>query len=113
MIDEKSYERLAYSTLDRVDRAFQDVDPDVVETVVSDGVVKFDFQGRRPAWVLNSQRAARQIWLAAERRAWHFEWRGEDPDDERWVAADSGEELFETLRRLFREHIGVTPDFGG
>lgn len=110
-LDEKRYDQLAARTLARIDRAFADVDPDQIESVVSDGVVKLDFQGQRRPWVVSTQRAARQIWLAAEQRAWHFAHEGDDPDAERWVAPKTGEELFETLERLLVEHAGVEVRF--
>lgn len=110
-LDEKRYDRLATRTLARVDRALAEVDPDQVESVVSDGVVKLEFQGRRRPWVVSTQRAARQIWLAAEQRAWHFAHEGEDPEAERWVASKTGEELFATLGGLLREHEGLSVRF--
>ena len=103
-LDEKAYDKLAARTLARIDQAFEEVDPDQVESVVSDGVVKLEFQGRRRPWVVSTQRAARQIWLAAEQQAWHFAHQGDDPQVERWVAPKTGEELFATLSRLLREH---------
>ena len=54
--------------------------------------------------VINSHRAARQIWMAAVATAWHF-----DPAAAGgWRASKSGEELRPTLARLVHEHVGVT-----
>jgi iron donor protein CyaY len=110
-LDEKTYDRLAAATLARIDQAFADVDPDRVEAVVSDGVVKLEFQGRRRPWVVSTQRAARQVWLAAEQHAWHFAHAGDDAQAERWVAHKTGEELFATLARLLREHERLELEF--
>jgi CyaY protein len=53
--------------------------------------------------VINSHRAARQIWMAAIASAWHF-----DPAaDGRWRAAKSGEELRATVEKLVQERIGL------
>lgn len=54
-------------------------------------------------YVVNSHRAARQIWMAAERNAWHFDW-----DDERsaWVAKKTGDELWGTLSRVLSSKLG-------
>jgi CyaY protein len=54
-------------------------------------------------YVVNSHRAARQIWMAAERNAWHFDW-----DDQRasWVAKKSGDELWGTLSRVLTTKLG-------
>ena len=68
----------------------------------SDGVLRLDLRdGTRI--VINSHRAAGQIWMAAVASAWHF-----DPgNDGQWKAAKSGEELRATLARLVRERIGL------
>jgi CyaY protein len=52
---------------------------------------------------VNSHRAARQIWMAAELRAWHFDF---SPETERWVAAKSGDELWSTLERVLSARVG-------
>jgi CyaY protein len=54
--------------------------------------------------VINSHRAARQIWMAAVATAWHF-----DPvDGGTWRAPKTGEELRPTLARVLRERIGLS-----
>lgn len=106
MITEQEFDALATDVLERVLEAFDDVDPDQVEAVPSDGVVRFDFGGRRSPWVINSQRGALQVWLAAERKAWHFAREG-TAQDGRWVAPKTGEELYATLSALFKEHEGL------
>jgi len=54
--------------------------------------------------VINSHRAARQIWMAAVSTAWHFDPAGEGV----WRASRTGEELRPTLSRLLHERIGLT-----
>ena len=101
-MDEASFDRAARDELHALEDAFSDVDPDEVEVSTSDGVLRLDLRdGTRI--VINSHRAARQIWMAAVASAWHF-----DPaDDGRWRAAKSGDELRATLARLLRERIGL------
>jgi CyaY protein len=53
--------------------------------------------------VINSHRAAGQIWMAAVASAWHFDPRA----DGGWYAAKSGEELHATLAKLVRDRIGL------
>ena len=76
---------------------------DDVEVSSTDGVLRLDLRdGTRI--VINSHRAARQIWMAAVASAWHF-----DPvDATHWRSSKSGEELRPTLARLLRERIGLT-----
>lgn len=80
-----------------------EVDPDDVDLTVSAGVIRLDLRDGSKI-VINSHRAARQIWMAAVATAWHF-----DPlEDGRWLATRTDEELRPTLARLLRERVGVT-----
>ncbi|HEY1555243.1 MAG TPA: iron donor protein CyaY [Kofleriaceae bacterium] len=101
-MDEARFDQVARDELDRLEDAFSDVDPDDVEVSTSDGVLRLDLRdGTRV--VINSHRAARQIWMAAVASAWHF-----DPAaDGTWRAAKSGDELHATLARIVHERIGL------
>src|SRR5579872_5383022 len=101
-MSEDEFDSAARGELRAIEDAFADVDPDDVEVSTSDGVLRLDLRdGTRI--VINSHRAARQIWMAAVSSAWHF-----DPgSDGRWHAAKSGEELRATLQRLLRDRIGI------
>lgn len=101
-MDEKTFDELARDELRQLEDRFADVDPDDVELSTSDGILRLDLRdGTRI--VINSHRAARQIWMAAVSSAWHF-----DPgDDGRWVAAKTGDELRATVSRLVKEHVGL------
>jgi CyaY protein len=52
-------------------------------------------------YVVNSHRAARQIWMAAEHNAWHF-----DREGARWVAKKTGDDLRGTLARTVSKKTG-------
>ena len=102
-MDEVSFDKDAREELRHIEDAFADIDPDEVEVSSSDGVLKLALRdGTRI--VINSHRAARQIWMAAIASAWHF-----DPTPEGgWHAAKSGEDLRATLARVVHERIGLT-----
>lgn len=101
-MNEADFDRVAREELVALEDALSDVDPDDVEVSSSDGVLRLDLRdGTRI--VINSHRAARQIWMAAIASAWHF-----DPTPEgTWRASRTGEELRPTLVRLVSERIGV------
>ena len=82
-IDEKQYLALADAALQRVLRAFDDVDSDDADLDVSGDVISIRFRDGTRA-VLNTQRPARQLWLAGGASAWHFE---HDAVADRWVDA--------------------------
>jgi CyaY protein len=52
-------------------------------------------------YVINSHRAAKQIWMAAERTAWHF-----DPRGAIWVASKTGDELYATVAAALSKKLG-------
>jgi CyaY protein len=54
-------------------------------------------------YVVNSHRAARQIWMAAELRAWHFDYQ---PADARWTATKNGDELWTLVRDVAARKLG-------
>jgi CyaY protein len=101
-MDEGTFDQVARDELHHLEDAFSDVDPDEVEVSSSEGVLRLDLRdGTRI--VINSHRAARQIWMAAIASAWHF-----DPGtDGLWRASKGGEELRATVARLVRERIGL------
>lgn len=101
-MDEVSFDRTAREELRALEDAFADIDPDDIEVTTSDGVLRLDLRDGTKI-VINSHRAARQIWMAAVASAWHF-----DPqNDGTWIAPKSGEELRATLARLVKDRIGL------
>ena len=97
-MDEQEFERKAGEGFDRVIDLFEDVDPDQADVEQQSGdVVTIELPGHSRV-VLNTQRPARQLWLAGGRRAWHFSF---DPDSGQWLDDRSeGAELFAVLREL-------------
>jgi CyaY protein len=74
-----------------------------IEAELASDILTIEFSdGAR--YVLNSHRAARQIWLSAERSAWHFDYV---PSSKAWVAAKSGAEMWSTLTQLLSAKLGA------
>ena len=109
-MDERAYQHLADAALGRIENALRDVDAEDVDCERAGDVVTLTFRGGKKC-VVNTQRPTRQIWLAANARAWHFAW---DEGASRWVD-DKGEknpdgaplELFGAVRRIVKEAAGV------
>jgi CyaY protein len=99
-ISEKAYEARAFPELTALVDAL-DAFPDDLFAELGGDVLTIEFNDQS-RYVINSHLAARQIWLAAERSAWHF-----DPDPEgRWVDRKSGAELWGKLQELLGKKIG-------
>ena len=101
-LDEVAFDRVARDELHAIEDALAELDPDDVEITTSDGILRLDCRdGTRI--VINSHRAARQIWMAAVASAWHF-----DPaPGGRWITPKSGEDLRATVTQLLADHAGV------
>jgi CyaY protein len=107
-MDEPTYEKLASEALRRVTKGFDDVDPEVADCETAGDVVTLTLAGRSKC-VVNTQRPARQIWLAANARGWHFSW---DEASRRWLDDKGrGEELFATLARIVKDTTGADVRF--
>lgn len=105
---EETYRKLASATLNqlvsqldglslRLGEAFEvELASDILTLEFPDGV----------RFVINSHRAAQQIWMAANTSAWHFNPAGED----RWVCSKSGETLTAVLTAQLRSKLGQNID---
>jgi CyaY protein len=112
-MDESAYQHLADAAFRRIEEAFKDVDANDVDCERAGDVVTLTLKGGKKC-VVNTQRPTRQIWLAANARAWHFGW---DAEAKRWLddkgqlnADGSPVELFGAVRKIVRESIGIDVD---
>jgi CyaY protein len=107
-VDDTTFDQLARDELRHLEDRLADVDPDDVEVSTSDGILRLDLRDGTKI-VINSHRAARQIWMAAVASAWHFD----PPDDPvgAWRASKSGDELRTTVARLVKERVGLDLSF--
>ena len=103
-MEDSQYQQLADKALRALETMLDDVDGEDVDLERSGDVVTMTFKdGKR--CVVNTQRPTRQIWLAANARAWHFGW---DEPSSRWMDdKGQGVELFERVRAIVKEHAGL------
>ena len=102
-MDEKTFRDLAHGAIEKMRAAFDALDPDVVEAVMEAGVLKLTFPAGLP-FVINLQPPTREIWLAADRHAWHFRY-----DGARWIdKKGTGAELYSTLKDAVAKKIGAS-----
>ena len=97
---EQTFEHRADETLRALDRALADVDG--LEVDLESGILTMEFADTTK-YVVNSHRAARQIWMAAERNAWHFDYRDVDA---RWIASKTDDELWQAIDRVVSSKLG-------
>ena len=107
MLDEKQYRRLLDETFARIDRAFENVDPDLAERNLSQGALTVTMKGSQRL-ILSPQPSPRQLWVAFRDRAWHFDW---DEARSRWLDdRGQGVEVLALVAQMTLEAAGVKLD---
>jgi CyaY protein len=103
-MDEKRYQGLADEALRAIETMLENVDADDVDVERAGDVITLTFKNGQKA-VVNTQRPTRQIWLAANARAWHF---GYDEASSRWNDdKGQGVELFRQVAAIVKEQAGI------
>jgi len=103
-ITEQDYEARAIPELRALVDALDRLELAGVECELSSDILTLEVSGGE-RYVVNSHRAARQIWMAAERNAWHFDW---EPERSAWIAKKTGDELWQTLSRVLSDKLKTT-----
>jgi CyaY protein len=113
-LDDHAFEALADAELNALHaaltRALEAPQPEAsdldVEVDLQMGILDIEFSDGTK-YVINSHRAAKQIWMAADRNAWHF-----DPETEvagtRWFASKTKSELWPTIELVVSRKLGRT-----
>jgi CyaY protein len=104
MMDESAYLLLADRTFRTIEDRLSHADPDEVDCERAGDVLTLTFKGNRRC-ILNTQRPTRQLWLAANARAWHFSY---DETKKQWLDDKaSRDELLSTLTGIVKDLAGV------
>lgn len=107
-MDESRYQKLADVALRAIEDMLKDVDAEVVDIERAGDVLNLTFASGMKA-VVNTQRPTRQIWLAANARAWHFKYH--EPDGTvagRWMDdKGQGVELLSQIAAVVKECAGI------
>src|SRR5215207_10008406 len=106
-MDESAYQKLADEVLHRIEAMLDDVDDVDVER--AGDVITLTFKTGKKC-VINTQRPTRQIWLAANARAWHFDYEPSSPDGDkgRWLDdKGQGVELVAQVAAIVKEAAGI------
>jgi CyaY protein len=103
---ESLYRKRIQDAFDRVEKSFENVDPDIAECEQAQGSLTITFSdGAR--CILSAQPSVRQLWLALASRgtAYHFNF---DEDSGKWVD-DKGRsvELISFLNGFLKEITGI------
>jgi CyaY protein len=103
MLDERSYEAEVQKLFRSLDDCLADADPDVLELTRTGDMITMTLASGVKI-ILNTQRAVRQLWLAARATAWHFDW---DAATGSWRDDKGRGDLKALLRDTVRELAGA------
>jgi CyaY protein len=106
---EADFRKTMQVTLDRIEKAFSEVDPDIAECEQALGSMTITFADRSRC-IVSAQPSVRQLWLALAARgtAYHFNW-----DGTRWLDdKGKGIELMSFLEGYFQDLTGKGFELG-
>jgi CyaY protein len=103
MISESEYVDLAQKELAQLVNVLDDIASDDLDCELENDILTLELSDDK-IYVINSHRAARQIWMAAERKAWHFDWV---PEKKAWIAEKTGEELWAMVRKVLSPYVSA------
>lgn len=106
-MEERRYQDLAVVAFRKLLDGFDPIDAEEADVEAGGDVVRITYRDGAKV-VVNTQRPARQIWLAGGSCAWHFSY---DEASAQWLDDKSREELFTTIARLTQAAIGISPSF--
>lgn len=98
-LTESQFERVADETLNDMVERLADTEDEAFDVELESGVLTIAFQDGGK-YVINSHRAARQIWVSADASAWHFDWTGSE-----WRATKGDAELWSLVEGRLREKL--------
>ncbi len=99
-MDEQRFDKLAAETLKHLERVLTNVDG--LEADLSSDILALEFEDEKK-FIINSHRAARQIWVAANANAWHFSY---DEVSGNWIDTRGGAELKALLSETISRKLG-------
>jgi CyaY protein len=101
VLSEREFDDVADKTLRSMVNALAAIEQGF-EADLQSGILTIEFEDGAK-YIVNSHRAARQIWMAADRTAWHFDYLAQKG---RWVASKTGDELWSTVQRVVSRKLG-------
>jgi CyaY protein len=103
-MERAEFTKLSARALEHIEEGLADLEHENLDVDLAGDVLTLDFSDG-VKFVINSHSAAGQIWMAANRNAWHFDYQ---PQDGTWVAGKTNEELMATVAREVGTKLGVS-----
>ncbi|MCR9164298.1 MAG: iron donor protein CyaY [Nannocystaceae bacterium] len=95
--------KAATSALEHIEDGLVNLEHETLDVDLAGDVLTLEFADGTQ-FVINAHSAAGQVWMAANRSAWHFDYQ---EDSETWVAAKTDDELMATVSKAVGEKLGI------
>ena len=95
--------KLSSQALEHIEDQLAELEHDDLDVDLGGDVLTIAFRDGAK-FIVNAHSAAGQVWLAANKSAWHFDWV---PEKQVWIAAKTGDELMSTVARTVGERLGT------
>lgn len=105
-MDERTFNELIARTWRQLSDGLDEIDPDDCDVVETGDMITLAFANGRKC-VINTQRAAWQVWVAARTEGVHFDWDGARWMDDR----GRGIELTAFVADAVERELGERPSF--
>ena len=105
-MDDSEFRERSDTTLSKVAKWLEDLDPDEVDYSTADGVVTIEFAGGAK-FILSRQSQMKQMWLAAGSHGFHYNW---DAARGLWLDDMDGHELSARLAEAIADQLGHPVD---
>ncbi len=102
-MERSEFVKLSARALEHIEERLAELEHEALDVDLAADVLTLSFADGSK-FIINAHSAAGQIWMAADRSAWHFDWV---PERGQWVASKSDEELMSTVARTVGAKLGM------
>jgi CyaY protein len=99
-LSDSAFDHVADKLLNGLLDQMADLEDESLDVELESGVLTIAFD-TGVKYVVNSHRAARQIWASADSTAWHFE-----PRNGQWISTKTKEDLYDVLEERLSNRLG-------
>ena len=102
-MERAEFVKVATAALERIEEGLVNLEHDTLDVELAGDVLTLEFEDG-VQFVLNAHGAATQVWMAANRNAWHFDYIDATGT---WVASKTDDELMATVSKHVGEKLGI------
>jgi CyaY protein len=102
-MERAQFVKAAGTALEHIEDGLASLEHDTLDVDLAGDVLTLEFEDG-VQFVINAHSAAGQVWMAANRSAWHFDYQ---EDSKTWVASKNGDELMATVSREVGQKLGI------